>query len=155
MDNKLKEINKDNVQSFDKELVRIAILLNSFDKVYPDIETWFQKKVFPGLQSGERSILFISNNVEIIALAILKDSLLEKKICTFYISPNARGKGFANILFNRSFEKLKTRTPLISVPENTLNHFSKYLQLYKFKQTGYRFLKNLGMREFEFNGSWT
>lgn len=152
MDYILKEINKDNFLSYGRAIGDIANITFSFGKVYPEIETWFLSKVIPGLHSGERIMLYIPGDTGIVALAILKDSPLEKKICTFYISPEARGKGLAHILFNGSFEKLQTSRPLISVPENTLGSFTKYFVQYNFSQTGSRFLTSQNMREFDYNG---
>ncbi|HEY5823241.1 MAG TPA: hypothetical protein VIT44_02680 [Cyclobacteriaceae bacterium] len=148
----LREINRDNFLSCDKAIDDIAKITYSFGEAYPEIKTWFHNKVIPGLHSGERIMLYVPSDKGIVALAILKDSPLEKKICTFYVSPEVRGKGLADILFIGSFEKLKTVKPLISVPENTLNRFKKYFAQYKFHQTSSRFLTSKNMREFVYNG---
>lgn len=148
----LKEINTDNFLSCGKAIGDIAKITFSFGEAYPDIESWFFNKVIPGLHSGERTMLYVPGKRGIIALAILKDSPKEKKICTFYISPEARGGELAKALFSKSFDKLKTDKPLISVPENMLSRFKKYFLQYDFNQTSSRFLKNKKMREFEYNG---
>lgn len=149
---KAKEINRNNFKCSDLLLINIVKIINQFTHAYPDIELWFSHKVIPGLELGERTILYILNDKDIIALSILKNTLQEKKICTFYISPEARGKGLAEILFKKSFIKLNTKKPFITVPENVIHHFNKYLSQYHFLQTNTRFLADQRTREFEFNG---
>jgi predicted GNAT family acetyltransferase len=152
MDYKLKEINGENFRSFGNVIDDIARIIYSFGGTYPDIKSWFRDKVIPGLYSGERTMLYVPGHNGIMALAILKDSPQEKKICTFYVSPEVRGKGLAQALFQESFAKLKTAKPLISVPESALKHFNKYIVQYKFCQTNSRFFADRKLREFEYNG---
>ena len=147
----VKEINKNNFRSRRDLIGRIGLIVYSFESTYPEIKTWFLSKVNPGLKSGERSILYVLDGDKIVGLSILKDSELEKKICTFYISPEARGKGLADVLFKESFTKLNTEKPIISVPEHALQRFNKYIVQYQFYQTESRFL-NSSRLEFVYNG---
>jgi ribosomal protein S18 acetylase RimI-like enzyme len=148
----LREINKENFNSFSAQILQIGELTGLFANAYPDIGVWFETKVLPGLQAGERSMLYASQGGKIIGLVILKDSASEKKICTFYVSPEARRKGLANRLFEQAFIKLRTSKPLISVPENQLRNFQKYIAQYQFKETRTRSLGRTNFREIEYNG---
>lgn len=153
MDYLINEINSGNFRSLKGAVEDIGKIVYSFNDKYPDIKSWFLDKVVPGLESGERSMLYVLKQNEIVGLTILKDSISEKKICTFYVSPNMRGRGLAPILFEKSFDKLKTAKPVISVPEIVLGGFRKYIDQYKFDQTDSRFLPNQRLREFEYNGN--
>lgn len=120
---------------------------------YPEFNSWISKVVIPGLIRGERSIILEYRGEDLAGLAILKDSLVEKKLCCLQVMPKFQGLGIGLTLFEKSFELLNTKTPLLSISEEQNDNFSKIFKYYGFEIGGnyhqyYRPLKN----ELSFNG---
>lgn len=132
----------------------IRILVSNFAVYYPDIDRWFTSKVQPGLASGSRKILVNAANGKLNALSILKKSDSERKICTFWVAPSARGNGVGRSLLMSSISWLECATPLLTVPEEQMEGFSPLLSNTSFQLTqrilgAYR----PGSIEYVFNGS--
>ncbi|HLP48659.1 MAG TPA: GNAT family N-acetyltransferase, partial [Candidatus Kapabacteria bacterium] len=101
-----------------------APLLNNFyidsayaaiDKLsyeYPNFGKWYYEKIVPGLFSGERKILVNLIDNTISAVAILKDTADERKICTIRVHPLFRRQGVGKMLIGKSFELLGTDKPI-------------------------------------------
>lgn len=120
---------------------------------YPDFKSWISETVVPGILSGERSIILEYRKDDLAGLAILKDSPLEKKLCCLQVMPQFHGSGIGLTLFERSFDLLDTKNPLLSISEEQKNNFLKIFKYYGFEfgeeyYDYYRPLKN----EFSFNG---
>ena len=83
-------LNKEEFQKLVKSIYKITDFIT---EDYPDYKEWFFKKQLDGVLNGERNILFVRNPLnskEIIAVASLKKSKNEKKICTLYVKDKYR-----------------------------------------------------------------
>lgn len=95
-----------------------------FQKSYPEFLNWLKR-----IQNSKdrKEILLFKNRIPV-GFSILKYS--ERKICSFYIIPYFRGKGYSSILLRESIKELNTKYPLITisdkVKDNFVNLFSKY-----------------------------
>lgn len=58
-----------------------------------------------------------------------------KKLCTLRVVENYQNKGIGIRLFEKSFETLNTRKPLLSVSEEKLPSFKRIFDCYGFKLT--------------------
>ncbi|WP_431123351.1 GNAT family N-acetyltransferase [Flagellimonas flava] len=146
-------IAKSNWEEFKNETSLVKNTVFTFKENYPEIDKWFTNKVTPGLISGDRSIIFLKYKQEDAGFAIVKNDLEEKKICTFYIFPEFRGKGIASKLFEESFNVLGTDKPLMTIPENRFQKFKKYTEKFQFKLTMQDHVYQNISKELVFNGS--
>lgn len=132
----------------EKELTYNGKISNLYENIkylcrdYPDFHNWYFNKVVPGLMKGTREILlcFVLTNIKnkklkLVGLAILKNTEIEKKICTFRIEKKYRGFGLAKKLFEKCFEVLGTRKPLITISEKRKKFFEKYIEEFQFECT--------------------
>lgn len=115
--------------------------IKDLHKDYPGFREWYFEKVSKNLLNGTREILLCfcvdekTSALELSGIAILKKTEKEKKICTFRISPKYRGNGIAKDLFEKSFEILGTKKPLITISEKRKKDFEKYIKMFEFVQT--------------------
>lgn len=80
----------------------------------------------------------LSNDGEspsILGMTILKKTHCEKKICTLKVGEGYQRKGIGSALILEAFDFLETDKPLITVPEEYENMFSKILNKFEFKKT--------------------
>ncbi|WP_301009007.1 hypothetical protein [Helicobacter sp. UBA3407] len=89
--------------------------LKEAKQYYPNFDIWYYQ------------------NVILKGICIVK--LSEKKLCTLRVMENYRNKGIGIRLFEKSFEALNTRMPLLSVSEEKLLSFKKIFDYYGFKLT--------------------
>ena len=106
---------------------------------YPKFNCWFNK-VSSEMLSGKRIIYLVfdvfKKEKKIIGIMVLKKTKEEKKICSVYVSKEHRQKGIASKLFEKAFEELGTRTPVISVAKDSYKDAIKHLiNKYNFKLT--------------------
>ncbi|AUG38629.1 GNAT family N-acetyltransferase [Pseudomonas chlororaphis] len=127
--------------------------LSQLSGYYPSFDEWLEKKVLPGLISGERSVILEYRNSGLSGLAIVKNDEIEQKLCCLRVLPLYQGTGVGLKLFERSFEVLNNSSPLLSVAEEQLVKFHKIFKYYGFEIAKiypdyYRPLKD----ELSFNG---
>lgn len=127
--------------------------LGNLKLFYPEFNSWVSNTVVPGIITGERSIILEYRKDTLAGLAILKDSSVEKKLCCLQVMPEFQGSGIGLTLFEKSFELLNTKNPLLSVSEEQKENFLKLFKYYGFEfgenyHNYYRPLKN----ELSFNG---
>ncbi|MGN1374429.1 MAG: GNAT family N-acetyltransferase [Bacilli bacterium] len=123
---------------------------------YSGYKRWYFEKQLKNIGSIEREILFVRNKEkldEIIAVACLKKTTLEKKICTLYVVENFRSMGIGSALISESFKFLGTTTPLITFASYKLKLFEPFIKKYNWKlvqviDKGY----NNNFKELCFNG---
>jgi hypothetical protein len=108
--------------------------LSDLEQYYPGFRYWFFEKVYPDFISGERNILIKKIDNKVCAVAILKRSLKESKICTFRVSENLKRKGIGTELMLQSLEWLDCSQPLITVNEEHAFEFDAFLQKFNFKK---------------------
>lgn len=107
---------------------------------YPNIDAWLNKVINEINHHPENREMFIclSNNdglPSILGLIILKKTHCEKKICTLKVDERYQRKGIGSALILKAFDFLETDKPLITVPEEYENMFSKILNKFEFKKT--------------------
>ncbi|MBA2851629.1 GNAT superfamily N-acetyltransferase [Methanococcus maripaludis] len=95
-------------------------LYKHFKQNYPEIETWFEEKVVPALDTGGREMYSMNINCEIVGLVIIKFGETKNKICSFYLTPAARNLGLGTMLFNFVVRKLQSKNIVITVPEKRM-----------------------------------
>ena len=123
-------------------------------KDYPKHFTWYWEKTVPAVLKGTREVLVCTVNKKIAGVAFLKNEDGEKKVCTFLVLEEFRGKHIASKLLERSFKFLGTTKPLISIADYKLGMFEGIIKIYGWQQTqildeGYY---NNTSREYVFNG---
>lgn len=138
--------------------------LRDLAESYPQFDDWFYNVVIPEveLKNGEREIIIVlselkgSSKAMLTGIAILKKKELEKKICTFRVHENYRNQGIGTELFEKCFEYLDTRKPIITISDNRKEIFKKHIINYKFEET--QILKDYykkGSIEYVYNGFLT
>jgi len=132
-----------------KVFQEISHLKNS----YPNFEKWYLEKVVNGLKGGTRKIILELRDEKIAGVAIIKDTVLEKKICTISVNHEYKSKGLGIKLFERSMCLLDTDRPLASVSEDRMNEFEKVFKYFNYEFSAeYRGLYIPHKSEFSFNG---
>lgn len=131
----------------------VFLFLSEASRYYPSFYEWYFEKVMPGVQKGDRKIISEIRDGKIAGIAILKNTIEEKKICTLRIAPNYQNRGIGVRLFKKSFEILQTNKPLLTVSEEKLAEFHKIFSYFNFEETDviegkYR----VGKKEYIFNG---
>lgn len=127
---------------FSNDASRYDVVYNKIEFLsddYPGFKEWYFNKVIPGLNKSEREMLIcIVNEGDTFMLggvAILKNTLEEKKICTLRVTPKYEKNGVGYALFDKSFEILKENKPVFTVSEDRIEMFKKHLTKYDFEQT--------------------
>jgi hypothetical protein len=123
------------------------------EQSYPDFGGWYSRKVVNGLVNGSRSFIIELRDGKMAGVAILKDTLNEKKICTISVADEFKAKGLGYRLFEKSMRVLDTDKPLASVSESRLAEFEKIFQYLGYEYSAeYRGLYLPQKSEFSFNG---
>lgn len=107
--------------------------LSDLSGYYPDFEEWLSKKVFPGLITGNRSIILEYRRSDLSGLAIVKNDGIEQKLCCLRVLPPYQGTGVGLKLFERSFDVLNNESPLLSIAEEQIAVFRKLFNYYGFE----------------------
>ena len=106
-------------------------ILSDLEFEYPFFLKWLHK-VFDELQISEKRIILIycntDNIFDIRGIAILKNTLEERKICTLRVLPPYRHQGIGTILLKKSIEILRDPYPLITVSGVHMNLFGPFLR---------------------------
>ena len=113
---------------------QIKDFLSGLECNYPFFEEWLDM-VFREVVNGKRSIVVLMDkNLDIIVgLAILKNAMDEKKICTLRVANEYRNQGCGSYLIERAIEILKDNKPLITVSEEHVDEFKPLFHKYGFK----------------------
>lgn len=155
-------MNKNNViflsemqQSISENMINnVYYFLKDLEEEYPGFNDWYFKKVVPSLKNGTREILVMVCNQTIYGVCILKNTPMEKKICTLRVKKEYQFMKVGTILLNQAIKTLNTDKPLITVSSTRLNEFEKL-----FKNFSFSLICNLedyykkGVSEYCFNGS--
>jgi hypothetical protein len=135
--------------------------LKDLEKSYPDFDNWFYKTVAPEVKkrTGEREIIIVLSHFGkcvkqiLTGIAILKKTPYEKKICAFRVHENYRFQGIGSELFEKCFEFLETRTPVITISSDRMSMFKHHIDKYNFVEK--EILKDYyvkGSTEYVYNG---
>lgn len=112
----------------------IFINLQSAETYYPGFTEWYYQKVLPDVICGEREIITEIRDSQIVGISIIKNNY-EKKLSTLKVMDSYQNKGLGLKLFEKSFEKLETEKPFLTVSEEKLHEFKKVFNYYGFKLT--------------------
>ncbi|WP_165773133.1 GNAT family N-acetyltransferase [Conservatibacter flavescens] len=144
---KYSDINPDSLKDIFKHLSLNCLVTESqvkeeikgFLPAYPEIIEWYQKVIKEIEKKPSSRDMFISlsnenNSFVISGLMILKKTENEKKICTLRVKDNYQKKGIGSILMGMAFDFLETKKPLITVPEESVDNFSKIFNKFDFQE---------------------
>lgn len=125
-------------QNYPKEVVenliyQVLALSIQVKTDYPEYKSWFLTTQVPGIYDGTRNIIIAHIKDRIVGFVSLKKTPEEKKICTFYVEKNFRKNKIGTILVEKAIEYLETEKPLITIPLNKLNEFTKIGEKYNWE----------------------
>lgn len=124
--------------------------LSSAEQLYPNFNSWYYSKVLPDILSNKREFIFEYRDNSMVGLSLVKYD--EKKLCTLKIFEESQNRGFGLKLFEKSFEKLETDKPFLTVSEEKYEEFKKLFDYYKFELTSVKSgLYRSGKLEYFFN----
>lgn len=117
-------------QNYPQEMVekliqQVLILSLKVKQDYPDYKSWFLTTQVPGLYDNTRNIIIAHIKDKIVGFVSLKKTQEEKKICTFYVEKNFRRNKIGTILVEIAINYLEDEKPLITIPFNKLNEFTR------------------------------
>lgn len=104
---------------------------------YPNFDIWYYQNVIPAIKRGDKQLIMINDKNVLKGISIVKLNE-QKKICTLRVMENYQNRGIGIRLFEKSFEVLGTRMPLLSVSEEKIPSFKKIFDYYGFKLTNIR-----------------
>lgn len=101
---------------------------------YPNFRQWY-KALYNENQElkRDREIIFCEREFQIVALAILKKTDEERKICTLRVAKPYQRQGIGKSLMEQSFKWLEDDKPLITVHKYKNNEFVSLFKYYDFK----------------------
>ena len=95
-------------------------LIRSFGDAYPESDRWFKETFLSGLKKKERSYIVAWDEQKSLAgYALIKNTPMEKKICTLFVKPSFRRRGIGKQLVNQALSELGEH-PLITVSGKNL-----------------------------------
>lgn len=112
---------------------RIRHFLSDLTCNYPHFEEWLEY-VFMMTETDERTIVVCEYDKQIVGLIILKDTVKEKKICTIRVAEGYRRQGIGTYLMNEARRILHEDFPLVTVSDEHIGVFRKFLSRFRFEQ---------------------
>lgn len=145
-------INKRNYILNTHYIKEVYLELKDLKSDYPNFDDWFEKVKSDIYFGSKILILRLNEKEEIVAIAILKLTKSEKKICVFKVLEEYRGKG-ESIKFMEYILTITWDKPLITVSSNRLPEYQKLFdkfgfELFKVYESYYK----EGLSEYCFNG---
>lgn len=127
--------------------------LAQLETTYPGFRAWFWGKVAPGLEIGDRRVFIHAGSASVDGVVIAKRNASERKLCTIWVAPEARGRRIASDLVDEAIDWLEDPLPLLTVPEERLAELtplarSRGFELSQAIESCYR----AGRTEYVFNG---
>lgn len=120
---------------------------------YPLHNIWYEKMIKSMEEKSDREILAVFENDILLGTAILKNTVDEKKICTFRVKSNYQKRGIGKQLMLKSFEYLETDKPIITVSQQKNHEFKRLLDFFGFNLESIYWGKYVkGSTEFVYNG---
>ncbi|NBA84044.1 GNAT family N-acetyltransferase [Pseudomonas putida] len=105
----------------------IAVSLADVGLLYPGFKNWLYFTFRAGMINNQRKIIVAHQNGEVAGLSLLKNTVEEKKICTFYVLPEFRGYGLGGDLMSKSLQILDRNGIEITVSEERHEELSPLL----------------------------
>jgi len=107
----------EHIESENIKFSDLAKSLSTVGAYYPSFKNWLYFTFRKEMIEGKRSIVIARTGNGIAGLSLLKNTLDEKKICTFYVSPSYRGIGVGHQLMDASTSYLGDKNIKITVAE--------------------------------------
>lgn len=101
---------------------------------YQGFQSWYE-----GLYTEEfelkynREIIICEEQFRIVGVAIIKNDLQEKKICTLRVAREYQHQGIGHNLVEMCMQQLHTDKPMITLHKSKMNQFEKLLSYYNFE----------------------
>ena len=115
---------------------------------------WYWSRVVPSILTGGKEIIIAEYRGQITGVAILKDELGEKKICTLRVRRGFQNQGTGRKLMELAFARLNTQKPFITVSSSRIAQFRKIFSYYGFQPSAlYCNYYHSGRAEICFHGS--
>lgn len=134
--------------------VRLRNILADLEYCYPFFSIWLGK-VFKELTNSDRRKILLcveGHYFNILGLAIIKNDLSEKKICTLRVLSGYQRRGIGTALLKRCLVELNDPLPLITVSGIQMDSFGPFLKRNGFKIKGkVKSLYKKGLYEYFFN----
>ncbi|ENM3755787.1 GNAT family N-acetyltransferase [Vibrio cholerae] len=99
------------------DFAAIRTLLEPVSNLYPNFDSWFDFRFRRNFKSGERIVITAVYDSKIIGVALLKKTDVEHKICTLFVTKEARGQGTGSILLDKAIDVIHGNNIGISVAE--------------------------------------
>lgn len=113
---------------------RIYRFLNKLVFEYRGFNNWYCSLFLENAElKSIREIIVCEDLFHIAGVAIIKNDLKEKKICTLRVAKNFQHQGVGHNLIEMCINQLETNTPMITLHKNKLNQFEKLLTYYNFE----------------------
>lgn len=100
---------------------------------YQGFKAWY-RNLYDELElKYNREIIICEDQFRIVGVAIIKNDLKEKKICTLRVLQEYQRKGIGHNLVELCMQILQTDKPMITLHKSKLNQFEKLLTYYDFE----------------------
>lgn len=119
-----------------KEIYRYEIFkfLERLVFEYYGFQSWYQALFADDIElKYNREIIICEDQFSIAGVAIIKNTLDEKKICTLRVAQKFQHRGIGHNLVEICMQQLNTDKPMITLHKNKLNQFEKLLSYYNFE----------------------
>lgn len=121
---------------------------------YQGFQNWYQGLYIDEIElKCNREIIICEEYFRIVGVAIIKNDLQEKKICTLRVAREYQNQGIGHNLVEMCMQQLHTDKPMITLHKNKLNQFEKLLSYYNFElQQTQKHYYSIFSTELVFNG---
>ncbi|MBB1397141.1 GNAT family N-acetyltransferase [Pseudoalteromonas sp. SG44-8] len=102
---------------------------------YPDLQSWYEDRVVPGLTSGTRKLFIHRREGKVVAVGIAKKTRDEKKVCTVRVAPEYSGRGLGVKIFIEAMSWLETDKPHLTVSECKFAEFERIFKFFGYRMT--------------------
>ena len=109
---------KESIEYETKSILNFPSLRNFLVDVaplYPNFESWLNFSFIRNINSDERQLILAYSGNQIAGVALLKNTLNEKKISTLYTCPEFRGQGIGSNLIKLALTELDSADTFITV----------------------------------------
>lgn len=101
---------------------------------YQGFRSWYQGLFTEEFQlKYNREIIICEDQFRIVGVAIIKNDLQEKKICTLRVTRGYQHQGIGHHLVEMCMQQLHTDKPMITLHKSKLYQFEKLLSYYNFE----------------------
>ena len=121
---------------------------------YQGFRNWYQGLYRDEVElKSNREIIICEDDFRIVGIAIIKNDVIEKKICTLRVARDYQHQGIGHNLVEMCMRQLHTDKPMITLHKSKYKQFENLLDYYDFKleQTQNHYY-NIFSTELVFNG---